>query len=367
MGGGFFKGRGVGSLIVAVYLLIGMTAPLAEARAKEDCIRALRAASLSSERNIKNIESLRIASYNLLNFDLTLKASHQILGVAKAIGEIKPDVIAVQEVYDTRDLEKFVRQYLNDEYQVFVFPGNDPRGIKVGLLVRRDLPFEVELRSHAKISHSNSKDLSIEPVFSRDFGALILYSRQTSDLPRLPLLAVFSTHFKSKRDRPHDPGSHLKRTAQGETSADIVNDLRNEFLQKHGYDLPIIIGGDFNAPLHEGEFDSILNIGFENSLNYSKIPLTEEEKATHSYFSGGEAEYSQLDYLLSSPALLKYIVDSQVYRYKNESGQPIGLPRDSTERNLDPSDHMPIYMDIKFSELFLLIQRQLLKVKNEAA
>jgi len=59
---------------------------------------------------------------------------------AMAILDAKPDILAVQEIENIYTLRNFNEQYLSNYFgHVISLDGNDPRGIDVGLLIKRDI------------------------------------------------------------------------------------------------------------------------------------------------------------------------------------------------------------------------------------
>lgn len=70
----------------------------------------------------------------------------------------KPDIMAVCEVENITTLRLFNAKYLHDYFdRCVLMDGNDPRGIDVGLLLRKGLKAEImSLRSNADLAMDGS-------------------------------------------------------------------------------------------------------------------------------------------------------------------------------------------------------------------
>lgn len=109
--------------------------------------------------------------------------------LAERILEVKPDVLAVQEVEDKDTLALFDRDHLRSSYPYRVLvEGNDPRLIDVALLSK--LPVG-EVRSHHPWVHRRHPH---EPIFRRD----LLQVEIRSPDRRKRLFWVVVLHLKSK-------------------------------------------------------------------------------------------------------------------------------------------------------------------------
>ena len=112
-------------------------------------------------------------------------------------------------------LDLYASRYLNDLYYPLIIDGNDPFGSEVGFLVKKDLPFKYELRSHKNREWINSLDNEKELLHSRDFTLLLFYGLNQNMNDR-PLFAVGGIHNKSqyhplKAQKPPFNLSMLKR------------------------------------------------------------------------------------------------------------------------------------------------------------
>ncbi|MEK7745478.1 MAG: hypothetical protein AAB576_02320, partial [Elusimicrobiota bacterium] len=140
-------------------------------------------------RSMDSIKTLRVGTYNLLNLfekvgdhvpdparpgrlirvsAAVAKEESQRREQARAILESGLDIVSVEEVENIRALDDFNRRYLGGAYRALLIEGNDERGIDIAFLVKKDLPFELEHRTH-KGEVWRDPILGREtPLFSRD-------------------------------------------------------------------------------------------------------------------------------------------------------------------------------------------------------
>jgi ATP/ADP translocase/endonuclease/exonuclease/phosphatase family metal-dependent hydrolase len=320
------------------------------------------------QRSLASLKELRVGTYNVLNLmekvgkhvpdpaspgrmikvsERSPKEEWQLREQAKAILESNLDVVALQEVETLAALEEFNARYLGGAYKTLLIEGNDPRGIDVAFLVKKDIPFEVEQRSHRGETWADpAQGGATAPIFSRDLTALVVRAPGLSK----PLFVLLGGHFKSKRDRPGDPESGVLRAAQMERAAEVAARYKAEF----GEDVPLMMAGDFNGDLNAGpEFAPLYGeAGLVNSLDLGDRPLRTEDRVTHTYHpKDGPSHFAQMDGVLVSKSLAALVRRSEVYRYKNADGSVKGIPRTYKEREQNPSDHFPLLMALDFQPL----------------
>ncbi|MFA6093308.1 MAG: hypothetical protein WCU88_10255 [Elusimicrobiota bacterium] len=318
-----------------------------------------------AQRSLESIEELNIGTYNLLNlFQMVgkylqvqrgglqqlkkpkAKEEQQRLEQGKAILDLKLDVLVVQEVENVEALEAFNRHFLGGAYRVFLIEGNDERGIDIGFLVKKDLPMEIEQRSHKGEKWNDPVFGAGSPIFSRDLTSLIFRAQGQVR----PLFIFFGGHFKSKRDRPGDRESAVMRRAQMERAAEIMGRYRKEF----GNDVPLMLAADFNGDLNAGsEFAAFWKkAGLINSLDLGDAPVPMKDRVTHTYHPGkGPVSAVQMDGVLVSASMRRLVARSGIYRYKNPDGSERPIPKTRKERDKNPSDHFPLWLKLKFQPL----------------
>ncbi|MBI2788366.1 MAG: LOG family protein [Elusimicrobia bacterium] len=327
------------------------------------------ASAASPVRSLESIKELKMGSYNVLNLfenvgkhvpdpenpgklkkisDARPKEDRSLREQGQVILENDLDIVTLEEVENIAALRDFNERFLDGKYSVHLIEGNDERGIDVAFLVKKDLPFLVEHRSH-------KDETWVDPVlgggprtlFSRDLTSLVVRVPGKAQ----PLFVLFGTHYKSKRDRDGgDPGSSILRGAQVQRSAEIIARYRAEF----GADTPIMLAGDFNGEVgKDAEFRPLFEAaGLVDSFDASPNPPSEKDRITHTFHpQGAPAHFGQMDAVLVSKALRGAVRKAEAYRYKNEDGSVRAIPATYAERSRNPSDHFPVIVTLDFAAL----------------
>jgi hypothetical protein len=285
----------------------------------------------------------------------------QVRELARAIREMNPDLLMHCEVGGRESLANFSRHFLNDAYAAHLVEGNSDRGIDIGYLVKRSLPFTYDLISHKHRSidflyphEKMSKDTGYDHLrsarvqshrFSRDVIELRIY--ENTDKP--PVLILMQVHLKSQLDRSRiDPGGRDRRKAELEKLVKIYNEIEAEFEGE----TPIVVGGDFNGkaawPTPDGEFEAIYReTDLRDCLDFAEVP--HDERFTHQQIYNNRVGHNkQLDYLFISPKLASRINrdETWVFRFQDEHGKTQLIPRTFNEKRMLPSDHFPVILTL---------------------
>lgn len=265
------------------------------------------------------------------------KEKSQILG--NTIIENNCDFVMVTEVGGSESLNNFAKFVLNDEYMALSLPSNSDRGIDLGFLIKKSLPFEYRIKSHV--------DYSLPAPaykFSRDVLRLDVLEHGS---PKMILLLV---HIKSKLDlRKSDFEGRSRRTHEVNGLIDIYLKLLNEYP-----DVPIMIGGDMNG--HAGEKDTeeeFKNIYLKTDLKDIAYlaNISDEDRFSYVYFNrGGNRFEQQIDYLFISERFKNLLMNDECYfpRYKSLNGAPLPIPKRMEQKNILPSDHYPFLGTLSF-------------------
>lgn len=276
--------------------------------------------------------------FALAQFQRRQKPLFKLRGVAKAIQDIDPDILMGVEVGGRESLENFNRHFLGDAYDIHFTESNSDRGIDLGYLTRKGLPYSFDTHSNREMPIEVESYLrTYKARFARDIAELCL--SEGNEL-RMRFLLV---HLKSKISSDQDYQGTDLRTAEARALARLYRARREETP-----DAPIVIGGDFNAPLSSQEFDELRATDVQDSLELLGHPT--EERATLVFFDHfNRAHAEPLDYLLVSPHLEGRIVPEKtgVYRYKTFYDIPLDLPEERKERYLLPSDHLPVVLTVR--------------------
>lgn len=283
------------------------------------------------------------------------KSLKKTLWLAEALLEIDAEVILVNEVGGNESLTNFARYFLEDRYRPYVIEGNSDRGIDIGYLVKKTLPYQFELHTHKNRpinflypheiqSNQHYEKVAPEKVikshyFSRDCAELRVFGDDKTK-PKLIFLLV---HLKSKLDPDGiDPQGRDRRGAELKALTEIYQELRREH-----QNVPVIVGGDFNGIVHrergEMEFKPLFETTDLEDI-FSILKRDPSEAMTQIQFNRTGVQLLQIDYLFVSPGLQTELVpeESFVYRYRSDLGVKLGLPTNLDQRLALPSDHYPV-------------------------
>lgn len=294
-------------------------------------------------RALSQIPRLRLMTYNLENFSYD-RLDPAKVQKAKAIGGIirseRPDVIVLQEISNRESLQNFNREELGGRYRVIFIEGGRDNAQHLSFLIKKSLDLRYELRSHRSEMWFDPVQKIEEPLFKRDFPALILL--EPGATAYRPAMIIFGNHGKSMKDRPGDPESAILRAAQVEGMQNIAWRYRNEF----GPEVPMIIAGDFNINLAQKKLISPLRKIFEDAFNFNPVPRDSSERVTHTYHGRGQLDTVELDAFFVTRTLRHHIKSVRVFRYRDQEGNLLPLAETREERDLQPSDHFPVILDI---------------------
>lgn len=315
--------------------------------------------SIPGKRLLAERGRLKLLSYNVLNltespgkyvtvdgkqvfqYGTLLKPPEQIAGVIRNIKSEMPDMIVGIEIESLDAMEKFDRAGLGDLYYRILVPGNDERGINIGIFVRRDLAIDIEVQSHREMVHVYlGKEVK---VFSRDFP-VVSFRNPGAPEDSEPVLILAGVHLKSQRSETEDLLAIGKRTAQVEVMTDVID----VYEKKYGGRVPIFMAGDFNADVTKGaEFKKLKSSGYVDAFDVIKIPEGTNQRVTQSYFPAeGAPSYSQLDAVFASKSAAKKIVEAHVVEDLGPDGKALPLPASFAERETRASDHRAVSVTI---------------------
>ncbi len=220
---------------------------------------------------------------------------------ALAIEEAAPDVLVVQEVENLITLRNFNHQYLDDYFeQIVLIDGNDPRGIDVGVLIKRDCPAKIAgVRTHI----DDRVDLT-KPVLRdarRNFGYVAtnaLFSRDCLEIDlevNKKTLTLLVNHFKAQDGTAK---SVERRKQQAKRVSEIFTATAK------AKKLPVVLGDlnfDYRGKKKNGTSadDGSLAPLLDTKDLVDPLPAGEW---THYYAS--EKSVSRLDYILPHKSLV---------------------------------------------------------------
>ncbi len=323
--------------------------------------------SVGEKRPIEEIVNLKIGSYNVENLfirssgmsnrrnqfklptrkggETELKPEAKIKAVGDVIMRENPDVMVAVEVDDIRALKYLADTYLDQKYFAVLIEGNDSRGIDIGFLVKKDLPFDLEVQSNKNAKPSTEKIAGPnDPVFSRDLPVLKLRLTGSKESDN-PFLVVAGTHYKSMAGN-NPVESVAKRAQQAKRTAEILS----EFDAKG---VPYMLMGDYNNHVPAAaEFKALFDQGMKDVFDIVVPPVIGNDRVTQTFHpANGNFVWNQLDAILISKEAqgLQNIENAHVVQYLDANGNVMPLPETYAQRELQPSDHRMISATFTFA------------------
>jgi endonuclease/exonuclease/phosphatase family metal-dependent hydrolase len=254
---------------------------------------------------------------------------------AKVIQDVNADILCVSEADNRPNLNRFNLQNLDKLYaHAMLVDGNDPRGIDVGLLCKKNIDVDW-VSSHVDDPDPDNADRAL---FSRDCPVYHLR------LPSGDDLYLLLNHLKSQSWTSGDPDPLRRRQAQRVLK--IYNELRAggaKYLAVLG---DLNKGPDSEHPTQPPPtLEPLLgkNSPLVDAYTLEKFTGIYDAKDIHQERPGSFESCTlphRFDYILLSPELAKKVTDGGIFR-KGLWGDP---------SNLHKSKHWEIYDDIQAAE-----------------
>ncbi len=254
---------------------------------------------------------------------------------AMAIELAAPDILVVQEVENLIALRNFNHIYLDDYFeQMILIDGNDPRGIDVGVLLKRDFAGQVTgIRTHIDDPKVPGKPVVREG--RKNFGYLAqnaLFSRDCLEVDVAvggKTITILANHFKAQ-DGTKDSIERRKSQAKRVSEIFVANVKAKR--------LPVVLGDlnfDSRAPKNDGSLDPLLN----TKDLVDPLPAGEW---THYYSS--DKKVSRLDYILphkslalaGPPTIIRNGLTTKCKKHTGDRFPTIG------PEHTEASDHCPV-------------------------
>lgn len=258
---------------------------------------------------------------------------------AHAILDSTPDILAVQEVENIYTLRIFNETFL-DEYfdRMILIDGNDPRGIDVGLLIRKGLDAKVvNLRTHID---EPDKNKTIKRTAFLNLGYMVsgaIFSRDCLEADIAvggKILTLLINHFKAQDGTA---ASKQKRAKQAARVAQLAADAAD------AGKLPVVMG-DLNVDSKdEDSLDSLVKSTLLSDP-FKKLPATEQ----WSHYYVPQKKVSRLDYILPHKDLTATSVTVVRNGLTTKARQYTG-PRYPTigQEHTEASDHCPVTVELE--------------------
>jgi hypothetical protein len=292
----------------------------------------------------KLIQAVGLASLagrdgSLVNYETT---QIQRNNTAEVILEAKPDILVLCEVENIYTLRIFNHDYLSDYFdQIVLLDGNDPRGIDVGVMVKKGFKGRIEnIRTHVD-ELIPGKSGSVTWGARPNFGYLAnnaLFSRDCLEVDiqiGANTLCVLANHLKAQ---DNSPKSDIRRKEQADRVYQIFTNNRSK-------KYPVVLG-DLNADVITGSAsaNSLMELVKGSGVidAFSKI----DENWTHFY--DYESSVSRLDYILlddrlsfSGNQIIRKGLSKRCKQYTGERYPTISY------QNTEASDHCLIAVDLE--------------------
>lgn len=291
----------------------------------------------------KLVQAVGLASIASREGDLVARETTFIQrnNTAEVILEAQPDVLVLNEVENIYTLRIFNHDYLSDYFdQIVLLDGNDPRGIDIGLMVRKGFKGRIDsIKTHVDElkpgaigsvtwgSRPNFGYLANNALFSRD----CLEVRINVGKERL---TVLGNHLKAQDGKASD----VRRKLQADRVLEIFTAAR-----KDGF---AVVMGDLNADV-DGKTAAGKSlrglVGGKGLVDtFGKVP----ERWTHFYDTDGSV--SRLDYILAderlafgSPQIIRKGLSKRCKRYDGPRYPTISY------QHTEASDHCLVSVDIE--------------------
>ena len=275
----------------------------------------------------ENLEQISEAKWQLLSSSLkNNKEIHKVKEISSLIQKLDFDLCLLTEVGGRESLENLNKHFLNSKYDVIHFPTNSDRGIDLGMLAKKDFYQESKAEFHC------------DKVFAR--GVLQYEIKLKSG----DSFRFFLTHLKSKLSKENDFEGRSQRKSEVERLCAIYEEkIKLE-------DMPTFICGDFNGIISGKETEPELTV-FKNKHDlYDVLELLQRssfDSGTYTYFDKHQnINLMQLDYALCDEKWKKLLTNStEVLNF--DGGPRSGIETSRKQRALAPSDHYPIFLNIK--------------------
>ena len=276
------------------------------------------------------------------------KPMHEVQAAREMMARKMPDMAVLTEIENVFALRRLLEEdpRLQGQYHIFLKEGNDVRGIDIAFIVKKELGLLFKLDTHKGMTWTDRFQIdgkTVEetgPLFSRDLPVLRIYRPGATE----PSIILMGNHAKSQRDREGDPNSSRWRSNQYQGIAEILKSYRVKYPNA-----AYILAGDMNTDVRtSNEIAPIKNLipsiyDLMEKIDPNKsIPM--EDRVTHSFFpKGGAPKYSQLDDIRVLG--LGKLLEAQILPFLDSKGQPLPRPKNFKQREQQPSDHSPLWME----------------------
>jgi len=285
----------------------------------------------SSEKD--SVESLRILSWNVRNYNLTHrmvdgryyrdypKPEHEKSALRSVIFEQNPDVMLLQEVGGNdylKELSEDLKSEYGVEYPYYTTVVVEDEVRKLGILSRK--PFREVVNPITEVAQIEY------------FGDPIQVKRGLLEvevaLDEATPITCMTFHLKSRfTSDDRDPGSAERREKEARAIRDYLNDVMEDEPGKR-----ILLIGDLNDGFGSQAYNRYVSVNGRSVL--CEIPVEDANGENWTYHYERVRRYEQIDFLFVSPSL------SEDPKLRMEAHIVGG------GNVLEASDHRPIVVDL---------------------
>ncbi len=262
------------------------------------------------------------------------KPLEKLIEIKKMIKTLDPDMLFLTEVGGAESLENFNKYFLDDQFYILCEPSNSDRGIDLGYMINKRLPYKAELISHTKKRLSNSKK------FARGLMELRLSLNDSY------VYINYLVHLKSKLNLKRDD---FEGRSQRQAEVDYLKELYLKHSKKYD-NIPITISGDFNGIIYkeetEQEFKELLEqTDLKDAFEHKSLDL--QKRMSYCYFNRQGARYPmQLDYFLLGQKHAQILNSARLIGFNEPYLDTYELPGSLQEKFKMASDHFPLLIEL---------------------
>jgi endonuclease/exonuclease/phosphatase family metal-dependent hydrolase len=292
----------------------------------------------------KLVQSIGLVSIASRAGDLVSYATSDIQrnNTAQAILDAKPDILAVMEVENLHTLRIFNNEYLSNHFdRILLVDGNDPRGIDVGVLLRKGFAGKITaIRSHVDEAKKGAD--SVRWGTARNFGYLArnaLFSRDCLEVDiklGSATITILANHLKAQDGTAESNDRRLEQASRVRELAEVA---------KKAGKRPVVVG-DLNADVanKSKKIRESLKPLFDGYLvdTFAGAP----DNWTHFYES--ENSVSRLDYILAAPTLDVHSTSIVRAGVSKKCSQFVGTRYPTVSfAHTEASDHCPVTAELE--------------------
>jgi hypothetical protein len=264
----------------------------------------------------------------------------QRVNTGGAILAAKPDILCVNEVENLATLRLFNARYVDNFFdRMILCEGNDPRGINVGVAIRRGAAVQIEgFRTHSDDASAGGFLLSSNRLSPTVLGAAV-YSRDDLEVDLNvggKALTLLVNHLKAQDVKGGLDTSTARRLGQAQKVAALVAAVRARGR------VPIVLG-DFNKDSRAPDYDHSLDPLVNHPALFDPFPALVAAGDLWSHYYSSEKKTSRLDYILVDQTLQGAVTGAEFYRLglTPKCTQVVGARLNNLVDTEEASDHCP--------------------------